>query len=264
MKMNRILAVGATLLLGFALSGCGSNKKSSSQLPLNVEKSTVTLSKDGTADVNFTTAKNAKYKVLDKDNKNAQVGDTYTTKTGNATLTLNSAGHYRLEVKKNSIVKDKDFVIKSTSVAKSDDASSEESSSDSSATLAFGKSEMLKNGDSIVEITVNSVDQVSADDSMVVDISSNESDKKQFVIVSYTIKAIKGTLTTDDFDGSNLSIADSQNSVGSTSSNRDNGTPDELKTGQSIKLRIGAGFEHTGDKATVSFGNSTWSGSITK
>lgn len=261
MNVKKIATLGATLLMGVALVGCGNKNKSSDSLKLNVEKTSVTLSDSGTADVNFTTSKNAKYKVLDKDNNNAQIGKTYTTKTGNATLTLNSAGHYRLEVKKDDKVKDKDFVIKSE---KKVESSSSEKTESSDTTMAFGKSVMLKSGSTIIELTVNSVNQVSADDSIVVDISSNESDKKQFVIVSYTLKAIKGTITTDDFDGSNLSIADSQNSIGSTSSNRDNGIPDEVKTGQSIKLRIGAGFEHTGDTATVSFGDNTWSGNITK
>jgi len=253
------MALGATLLMGVGLVGCGSKEAATPSLNVNLEKPTVALSSDGTADVNFSTAKGAKYKVLDKDNSNAQVGKTFTTKTGNATLTLQDAGHYTLEVKKGDVVKDKSFTITSTSTKK-------ESSADSSSasTLAFGKSTMLKNGSTIVEITVNSVDQVSADDSMVADISSNQSDKKQFVIVSYTIKAIQGTITTDDFDGANLSIADSKNSIGSTSSNRDPGVPDEIKTGQSIKMRIGSGFENNGDTASVSFGDNIWTGNITK
>lgn len=249
--MKKIITLGTTALLAVTLVGCGnSNAKSKNNLSLNIEKSSVKLGNDQTADVNFSTNKGAKYKVLDKDNNLKQIGKTYTTKTGEATLTLNSSGHYRLEVTKDGVIKDKDFTVKD-SKAKSE-------------TLSFGKSDYLGSGNEIVEITVNSVKQVDSEDSMVVDVSSNDPDTKQFAIVSYTIKAIKGDISLEDFDGSNLTIADSKNTIGSISSNRDNGVPDTLSKGQSVTLRIGVGFNNPSNTATVKFGDDTWTGNITK
>lgn len=266
MNIKKAIATGAVIISGIVLAGCSTNqaKSSSSEKPLTLtlKDNNVTLNSKGEAEIVFSTLKNVKYKVLDKDNQNSQIGKTYTTKTGNASLTLFDPGHYRLEVKKGDTVKDKDFVIKGNAKQTSEDET--KSSESSEAKLSFGKPALLGDGENVAELTINSVDQVSPGEDMVVDISSNESDKKQFVIVSYTLKAIKGDITVDDFDGSNLSIADSQNQIGSTSSNRDNGIPEELKEGQSIKLRIGAGFVNSGDTSTIVFGNDTWTGNITK
>ncbi len=245
--MKRALGLIVSISLAFIMAGCTSNQ----HLALHIEKPTVTMGSDETATVDFSTAKNAKYKVLDKDNDNAQVGKTYTTKTGSATLTLNSPGHYQLEVTKDNIVNKKNFVVKPAKVKEKVQK------------LSFGKSTLLGNDSEVVEMSVDSVDQVSSDDSMVVDVSSNESNMKQFVIVTYTIKAVKGTIDLNDFDGSELDVYDSKDTAGSASSNRDD-TPDTLHKGQSAKLRIGFGLHNSSDTATVAFGDNMWTGNINK
>lgn len=109
---------------------------------------------------------------------------------------------------------------------------------------------------------VESVKNVDPNETMVTDISHNEADKKQFVIVSYKITAEKGSIDLNQFDGSELSIADATGEIGTQSSNRDSGVPKTLAQGQSITLHIGAGFKNKGNTATVKFSGNTWSGNI--
>lgn len=128
--------------------------------------------------------------------------------------------------------------------------------------LQFGQTVNLINGNRIIQMQVESVKNVDPNEVMVTDISHNETDKQQFVIVSYKVTAEKGEINLDQFDGSELSIADSTGEIGTQSSNRDNGTPKNLAQGQSITLRIGVGFKNKGNTAIVQFSGNTWSGNI--
>lgn len=73
--------------------------------------------------------------------------------------------------------------------------------------------------------------KVNPDDVSVTDISHNYSGMQQYVIVNYTVSSVKGDIPLDDFDESELSVADSNGTFGTQSSNRDNGVPDTLSEG---------------------------------
>lgn len=103
-------------------------------------------------------------------------------------------------------------------------------------TKKFGQTVNLINGNRIIQMQVESVKNVDPNEVMVTDISHNETDKQQFVIVSYKVTAEKGEINLDQFDGSELSIADSTGEIGTQSSNRDNGTPKNLAQGQIRKV----------------------------
>ena len=128
--------------------------------------------------------------------------------------------------------------------------------------LIYNLDKQSINGNRIIQMQVESVKNVDPNEVMVTEISNNETDKQQFVIVSYKVTAEKGEINLDQFDGSELSIADSTGEIGTQSSNRDNGTPKNLAQGQSITLRIGVGFKNKGNTATVQFSGNTWSGNI--
>lgn len=127
---------------------------------------------------------------------------------------------------------------------------------------AFGKSRILTNGDQKVSMTVTSVQTVGSDDSMVVDVSHNYDGLKQYAIINYKVKALSNDIDLDQFDGSELKVLDSKKESGVMSSNRDSGTPDKLSKGETANLRIGVGFYHNGNTATVGMGNEEWTGTI--
>lgn len=142
---------------------------------------------------------------------------------------------------------------------------SNQSSETTSSTVtksAFGKSQVLTNGNQKVSMTVTSVQAVGSDDLMVTDVSHNYDGLKKYVIVNYKVKALSNNVNLDQFDGSELKVLDSKKESGVMSSNRDSGTPDKLSKGETANLRIGVGFHHNGDTATVGMGNEEWTGTV--
>lgn len=140
--------------------------------------------------------------------------------------------------------------------------SSDNSVNNKKVNLQFGQTADLINGDKIIQMQVETVKNVDPNDSMVTDISHNYPNAKQFVIVTYKVTAEKGDIDLNQFDGSELLIADATGEIGTQSSNRDNGIPQSLSQGQNITLRIGVGFNNTGNTSTVKFLGNTWSGNI--
>lgn len=230
--------------------------------------------KDGSGvKVTFDTNKNNSYKVMNVKTKKVEVKDK--ADTGKVVLVVHYPGKYKITVSDGRYSKSKTFSVKKgtveiiNKVTHSEDKNSEpdddEAEDDSSKSeMAFGIAAIVGNDDMVADITVNSVQRVSPDDVSVTDISHNYEGMQQYVIVNYHVSAIKGDITMDDFDGSELSVADSNGTIGTASSNRDNGIPDTLSQGQNADLRIGIGLKHTGDNVTVTFNDSVWKGQITQ
>ena len=227
---------------------------------LDVDNNTATLNKKVEVKFNFKTNAGNKYTVTDI--KSGQKMGTKTANSGNETLTLYDAGKYKLTVYLNGDKESKTLTVKPLRVSTAELTGDTKSNPTKSKALAFGKSDMVGNGDMVADMTVNSVQKVDPSDSMVVDVSSNYDGMQQYVIVNYTIKAIKGDIPLDDFDGSELSVTDSNGTIGTQSSNRDNGMPDTLSEGQSADLRIGVCLKHSGNDVTIKFNDLTWKGQI--
>lgn len=227
---------------------------------LDVDNNTATLNKKVEAKFNFKTNAGNKYTVTDIDS--GQKMGTKTANSGNETLTLFDAGKYKLTVYLNGNKESKTLTVKPLRISTTKLTGNTTSDSTKSKALAFGKGDMVGNGDMVADVTVNSVQKVDPSDSMVVDVSSNYEGMQQYVIVDYTVSSIKGDIPLEDFDGSELSVADSNGTIGTQSSNRDNGTPDTLSEGQNADLRIGVGLKHTGNDVTIKFNNLTWKGQI--
>lgn len=221
---------------------------------LDVDKDTVTMNKKAHATFKFHTNKGNKFTVFDSDGEKVYTD----TATGGKwdTLGMIRAGRYKITVYKDGEKESKNFTIKPSVTNDSGKTSS------SSKPMEFGKGDMVGNSDMVADVTVNSVQEVDASNDMVVDVSSNYDGMQQYVIVNYTVSSIKGNIPLDDFDGSELSVADSNGTIGTQSSNRDNGTPDTLSEGQSADLRIGVGLKHSGNDVTIKFNNLTWKGQI--
>lgn len=236
--------------------------ESNEQIFLDVKDSTVTLNKKAEANVEFTTNKENKYTLTDVASGKKLASSQ--AKTGHEGITMYTSGKYKLTVFDNGAKESKIITVKPLRIKASeltDDNSSTTTKTDSkSKAMNFGQGDMVGNGDMVASITVNSVQLVGADNDMVVDVSSNYDGMQQYAIVNYTVKAIKGEIPLDDFDGSELSIADSNGTIGTQSSNRDPGTPDTLSEGQSADLRIGVGLKHSGNDMTIKFNNLTWKG----
>jgi len=240
--------------------------KPSESLFLDVDKDTVTLNKKVEAKFNFKTNAGNKYTVTDLSN-NKKMG-TKTANSGNEQLTLFDAGKYKLTVFLNGDKESKTLTVKPLKMnvndllKDSESSSKSDTSSNGSKPMAFGKGDMVGNSDMAADITVTSVQKVDPSDVSVTDISHNYSGMQQYVIVNYTVKSEKGDIPLDDFDGSELSVADSNGTIGTQSSNRDNGVPDTLSVGQSADLRIGVGLKHSGSDVTIGFNDLSWKGQI--
>lgn len=251
------LSLVALLFIVFT-TACG-NKET---IFLKMDNTTATLNKKVEAKFTFKTNKGNKYTVTDV--KTGQKLGTKKADSGNEELTLFDVGKYKLTVyfngdKKSKIITVKPLRIKASELTGESSSSKNKSESKSKA-MNFGQGDMVGNGDMVASITVNSVQLVGPDDVSVTDVSHNYDGMQQYAIVNYTVKAIKVEIPLDDFDGSELSIADSNGTIGTQSSNRDPGTPDTLSEGQSADLRIGVGLKHSGNDITVKFNNLTWKG----
>lgn len=221
---------------------------------LDVDKTTVTMNKKSHATFKFQTNKGNKFTVYDSDGEKV-----YTDKaTGKKwdELGMIRAGKYKLTVYRGNEKESKSFTVNPHKV------SNDNSNSNNTKPLAFGKGDMVGNTDMAATITVDSVQKVDPSNDMVVDVSSNYSGMQQYVIVNYTVSSVKGEIPLDDFDGSELSVADSNGTIGVQSSNRDNGVPDTLSEGQNANLRIGVGLKHSGNNVTIKFNDLTWKGQI--
>ncbi|WP_125772155.1 hypothetical protein [Companilactobacillus furfuricola] len=236
--------------------------KPQEHLFLDVDKDTVTMNKKSHATFKFQTNKGNKFTVFDSDGEKVYTD----TATGQKweTLEMVRAGKYKITVYRDGEKESKGFTINphETVNSESNNDSSSNISSSSSKSMAFGKGDMVGNSNMVATITVNSVQRVDPSNDMVVDVSSNYSGMQQYVIVNYTVSSVKGDIPLDDFDGSELSVADSNGTIGTQSSNRDNGVPDTLSEGQNVNLRIGVGLKHSGNEVTIKFNDLTWKGQI--
>lgn len=235
--------------------------KPQERLFLDVDKDTVTMNEKSHATFKFQTNKGNKFTVFDSDGEKV-----YSDKaTGDKwdTLGMIRADKYKLTVYKDGQKESKYFTIKPRPIANtSNNTTSYNDTSSNSKPMAFGKGDMVGNSDMAADITIKSVQKVDPSNDMVVDVSSNYSGMQQYVIVNYTVSSVKGDIPLDDFDGSELSVADSNGTIGIQSSNRDNGTPDTLSEGQNADLRIGVGLKHSGNDVTIKFNDLTWKGQI--
>ncbi|WP_125708231.1 hypothetical protein [Companilactobacillus zhongbaensis] len=244
------------------------------QIFLDVDDTTARLNKDSEATLDFHTNSGNKYSVTDL-STGKNMGSNK-AKTGNETLTFYDAGKYKLTVFLNGQKQSKKLRIKPKNIKQkhartiskeeyfdenTDDTQLDEAE-DSAKVLSFGDEDMLSNDGMVIGIKVNSVQRVDPNDVSVTDISHNYDNMKQYVILNYTITAIKGTIPLDDFDGYNFTVADSNGTIGTSSSNRDPGTPDSLSEGQNANLRIGIGLEHDGDDVSIVFNDIQWQGMI--
>ncbi len=124
----------------------------------------------------------------------------------------------------------------------------------------FGKYYEIGNEQFKVEFKVNSVKRLDKNSDDVVDLSSNYSNLKDFVLVDYTYKALTDV---DDatLDGSNFTFIDSTGQVGMESSNRGM-VIKPIKAGQVMHTQIGVGFENKGNDIKIQIGKVTFSGKI--
>lgn len=226
------------------------------QATLSIDTKNITQQADGKAKFKFSTNEGNKYKII-----RISDGAVYGPKvaeTGSVDMTLYNSGKFKIISYFNNQKISKKFTIHPYA----DKKASTKSESSSSKPMDFGKGDMVGNSDMVASITVNSVQKVDPSNDMVVDVSSNYSGMQQYVIVNYTVSSVKGDIPLDDFDGSELSVADSNGTIGTQSSNRDNGVPDTLSEGQNADLRIGVGLKHSGNEVTVKFNDLTWKGQI--
>lgn len=259
MKKQLITAISCISLLIIGTVGC--TKKEQAFIHLN--KTTATVNSNGNAKFKMKTNKDAKYWGLDPDNHNKILFGPKSTDNGDITITT-GAGKYKIKVKKDNSTVTKTINAKLPKPKKQKTVNTNNAKPKVKKILAFGQPDELADTEtgSILKFEIDSVQNVDPNNDMVTDISHNESDKKQFVIINYKVTAEKGTLDLDTVDGENLSVADSQNQIGSASSNRDNGIPDSLDEGQSISLRIGYGLVNPSNQITIKFAGSTWKGNI--
>lgn len=234
---------------------------------VDLENDTATLNKKSEAKFNFKTNPGNKYSVTDLSN-NQNMG-TNIADSGSETLTMYDAGKYKLTVYLNDQKESKTILVKKkmpANDAKPNNTKPSNTKSNntkpSNTVMSFGNSDMVGNGGMVADVKVNSVERVDPDNDMVTDISHNYDGMQQYIIVNYSVSSIRGTIPLDDFDGSELSVADSNGTIGTQSSNRDNGVPEELSEGQNADLRIGVGLKHSGNEVTVKFNNLTWKGQI--
>lgn len=226
------------------------------QAILSVDTKNITQQANGEAKFKFSTNKGNKYKIV-----RISDGTVYgpkVAKTGSVDITLYNSGKFKIISYFNSQRISKKFTIHPYV----DKETSTKSESSSSKPMDFGKGDMVGNSDMVASITVKSVQKVDPDDVSVTDISHNYSGMQQYVIVNYTVNSVKGDIPLDDFDGSELSVADSNGTIGTQSSNRDNGIPETLSEGQNADLRIGVGLKHAGNEVTIKFNDLTWKGQI--
>ena len=222
------------------------------QATLSIDTKNITQQADGKAKFKFSTNEGNKYKII-----RISDGAVYGPKvaeTGSVNMTLYNSGEFKIISYFNNQKISKKFTIHPYVNKKA----STKSESSSSKPMDFGKGDMVGNSDMVASITVNSVQKVDPDDVSVTDISHNYSGMQQYVIVN----SVKGDIPLDDFDGSELSVADSNGTIGTQSSNRDNGVPDTLSKGQNADLRIGVGLKHSGNEVTVKFNDLIWKGQI--
>lgn len=148
------------------------------------------------------------------------------------------------------------------SASTSSSSSANESSQQTVKHLKVGQTATLSNNGKKVLMTVTDIQRVDPSDNLVVDVSSNYKKAKEFVVYSYSVKSLSDNVLSDDFDGSNLKLLDSQKSTGIVSSNRNSVTPDTINKGETVNYQIGVGYYHTGDKAYIGIGNQQWSGKL--
>lgn len=229
----------------------------SEQPELSIDTKNITQSENGKAKFTFTTNAGNKYKII-RLSDNAVYGPKV-AKSGTVNMTLYSSGLFKLVSYSDKERIAKKFIIHPYK-SQNNESNTKDFQNDKS--MSFGQSDMVGNSDIVAEITINSVQKVDPSDVSVVDVSSNYSGMEQYVIVNYTVKSIKGDIPLDDFDGSELSVADANGTIGTQSSNRDNGIPDILSENQNADLRIGVGLKHSGNDITVKFNDLTWKGQI--
>lgn len=117
--MKKVVPVLITLSLSIALSACSKSKE---QTFIDLNKNKVTLDQSGNAIINMKTNKEAKYTILDADNKDKKLFAPKTTKTGNVRLTLSGAGKYKVRVTNDEDVETKTVIAKSPKVSAGDNA----------------------------------------------------------------------------------------------------------------------------------------------
>lgn len=103
--------------------------KSKEQTFIDLNKNKVTLDQSGKAVVNMKTNKDAKYTILDADNKNKKLFSPKATKNGNVRLTLSGAGKYKVKVTNDDDVETKTIIAKSPKVSAGDNAEFSDNSS---------------------------------------------------------------------------------------------------------------------------------------
>lgn len=246
------IGVLVTLLLGLSvgLSACGRNSDQSDNsagngqqtLELKLHSSTATLDESGEAKIDFTTTKGAKYSVLDKDDNNTKLQNkSYTSKTGNSTVTLYDAGHYTLEVRKGNLVKDKDFTIEEGEGSIFDDTSSNEDT-----TYSIGDTVEFEGGQ---KVTVTDIKTSS--------IGFNDSHPGQKAIDAYV--TVENTTSQPlDFNVQDFSLYDSNDENAEYDSNTyQQDVPDTIAAGKKASLYIHFAAK-AGAPYSISYGDAIW------
>ncbi len=242
---------------------------------LQVDKAQAVIKSDKGVDITFKTNSGNSYRIINLSSGRTELKSK--TSTGHEGITIYNPGKYKLVVNNGDLKKSRILTVtesNASSVSTSKEDSSNVDQKDTSEEdgnskpekkeLSFGTSTFFYDGDAIAEVKVNSVQTVDPNYDMVTDISHNYSGMEQYVVVNYTVSALKGDVDLDDFDGSELAVADSNGTIGTASSNRDPGSPDSLSEGQNADLRIGIGLKHTGNDVTVSLLKTMWRGQITQ
>ncbi|MBC2368137.1 hypothetical protein HBP99_05790 [Listeria booriae] len=160
-----------------------------------------------------------------------------------------------------SASKNKDTASK-TEETQTEAETTEQESPTTNEDYTFGKDYDIGNEELAATLKINYAKRVPSETTDVVDLSSNYSELKDFVIVDYTYTGLTD-IGEFDLDGSNFTFLDSSDQTGLTSSNRALPTKD-IKKGQAVHTQIGVGFENVGDTITIKLGNVSFKGDITK
>ncbi len=249
MKKIGVLTI---LLLGLSivLNACGDDSKQSSNsannsqqtLKLELHNSDATLDENGEAKIDFTTTKGAKYSVLDKDYNNTKLQNrSYTSKTGNSTVTLYDAGHYTLEVRKGSLVKDKDFTIYESEGSSDDSTSSSEDTA-----YSIGDTVEFEGGQKITVTDIKSSSE-----------GFNDSHPGQKAVDAYV--TVENTTSQPlDFNVQEFSLYDSNDENAEFDSNTyQQDIPDTIAAGKKASLHIHFAAK-TDAPYSISFGDAIW------
>lgn len=162
--------------------------------------------------------------------------------------------------RENKTLKKEITEIKQGSAVKNNDT--EVPNPDTFNSLKFGNAISMidQAGDEVVATVVSAQNITDTNEPLIGDLSHNYSNLHKFVIFNYKIQAKTDGVDPHNFDGGLLAFVDSEGVHGLASDNRDGARQGKLNKGETINMRIGVGFENTGNKVSLRMNDTTWTG----